>query len=145
MNNSVMCALGLYTKITRHLDIKHARIQKILPEGVQLWQCFCFVDEGREEERIKNPRRDIIGPPAKRHFNSVLLAGQWWPNSCWLSSFAIFQGIATCNTKKLYILWFFVGRVGVGTPSPPLDPRMSNYSHFPKPPSLFMNKRCEAG
>ena len=35
---------------------------------------FISVDEGRKDKLA------IIGPPAKRHFNGVLLTGRVWPN-----------------------------------------------------------------
>ena len=56
----------------------HARIQKDLSEGVQLWQRF-LVDEGREYSNtsiqilLKHASWAIIGPPAKRHLNDVPL------------------------------------------------------------------------
>ena len=61
----------------------HAWIQKVLSEGVQLWRffyfCFIFIYfflEGREDPNKYHYKRAIIDPPAKHHFNGVLLAGQ---------------------------------------------------------------------
>ena len=64
----------------------------------------------RQRNAIEN--RDIIGPPAKRHFNGVSLAGRWWPNiECWLCTFVILQGVCTSIAKKPIALWFFRGCV----------------------------------
>ena len=103
----------------------HARIQKILSEGV-LWQFFfCFVFSwwgvGGSKYHYK---RAIIGPPAKRHLNGVSHACWWWPNiECWLGGFVVFQGIWTRIAKKPYIFCDFSG--GGSRPHvPPLDPHM---------------------
>ena len=45
----------------------HTRIQKVFSEGVQLWLCFSFVDDGRED-----PNTTISGP-AKRHLKHWML------------------------------------------------------------------------
>ena len=55
-------------KMTCALYIAYARIQKILPEGVD----FCNVFYGRIQ--IPLYKRTIIGPPVKRHLNGVSLA-----------------------------------------------------------------------
>ena len=77
----------------------HARIQKILSEGVQLWQrFFSWWGLGGSKYHYK---RAIIGPPAKRHLNGVSLACWWWSNiEFWLGSFVIFQGILTRIAKE---------------------------------------------
>ena len=99
----------------------------------QFWQwgsdfdnvfCCCFFSWGGEEGSKYHYKRDIIGPPAKRHLNGVSHACRCWPNiECWLGSFRIFQGIRTCIAKKPYIFVIFQGK-GVRTPFPPLDPHM---------------------
>ena len=80
----------------------HAWIQKVLPEGVQLWHFF-LDDEGER--------------------NSVSLAGQWWPNiECWLGNFVIFQVIRTGIANKPFIFVIFQGGGGPDPLSrPPLD------------------------
>ena len=96
-------------------------MQKILLEGVQLWQCFNVVVflnifyEGWEEWITPV----IIGSPAKHHLNGVLLVYWWWPNiECWLGSFMIYQGIKSAPElqKTLYFCDF---SRGVQTPCPP--------------------------
>ena len=93
-------------------------IQKVLSEGVQIWQLF--FDEGREDPNTT--KRAIIGPPEKRHLNGVSLLCRCWPNiESWFGSFVmtnipkkpfifvIFQGglwIRACNFKML--LWDFL-------------------------------------
>ena len=72
--------------------LHNTRIQKVLSDGVQLWQRFFFSwwGEGGSKYHYK---RAIIAPPAKRHLNGVSLACRWLPNiECWLGSFVIFQG-----------------------------------------------------
>ena len=64
---------------------------------------------------------DIIGPPAKRHWNGVSLTSRWWPNiECWLGSFVIFQVIRSSIAKKPYI--FVIFSRGVRTPCTPPPP-----------------------
>ena len=63
---------------------------------------------GREDQNT------TIGPPAKQHLNSVLLAER-----CWLD----FQGIQTGIAKKLYIFVIIQGESG---PPVPLDPHMQS-------------------
>ena len=74
-------------KRTWHINIitqLHAQIQKVLSEGVQLWQLF-LVDDGRGSKH--HYMRAIIGPPAKHHLNGISLVYRWWPNiECWLGS-----------------------------------------------------------
>ena len=89
----------------------HARIQKVLSEGVQLWQRFFF------SPKIQMP---LIGQPEKRHLNGGLLAGLWWPNmKCWLGSFVIFHGIRIRIAKKPYS--FVIFRSGGSVPPAPLS------------------------
>ena len=68
---------------------------------------FFLVDDGREDPNTTLSGA-IIGPPAKRHFNGVSLAGRWWPNiECWLGSFVVLQGTRTSIAKKSYIFVIF--------------------------------------
>ena len=61
-------------------------------------------------------------PPAKRHLNSVSLAGRRWPNiECWLSSFVIFQGNQTSIAKKTYIFVIYQGADPLTSPHTRLD------------------------
>ena len=63
----------------------HVCIQKILSEGVQLWQHVIF---------IAHLERAIIGPQAKHHLNglTIPLVGRLWTNiECLLGSFVIFK------------------------------------------------------
>ena len=97
------------------------QIQKILSEGVQLWQrFFSWWGVGGSKYLYK---RAIIGPPADRHLNGVSLAFLWWLNiECWPGSFVIFQGIWTRIAKKPYIFVIFQrGGGGVRTPGPPMQ------------------------
>ena len=98
-----------------------ARIQKVLPEGVQLWQRFFFLFFFWWGERLfkKHLKWAIIGPPAKRHLNSILLTGtdQWWPNiEFWLCSFVIFSGSGPVLRRNPIFLWFFRGESGPPAP-----------------------------
>ena len=94
----------------------HARIQKVLSQGVQLWKCFFIYIQGREDPNKYHYKRAIIDPPAKRHLNGVLLAGRWWPNiECWIGTFVIIKGIRTSFAKEPYIFVIFQG---VRTPCP---------------------------
>ena len=102
--------------------VNHARIQKVLPERVQIWQLW-WGEEGSKYHY----KRAIIGPPAKRQLNGILLACRCWPNiECWLGSLVIFQGIRTSIAKKPYIFVIFRGGGGGGSgpPVPPLDPNL---------------------
>ena len=97
---------------------QHARTQKVLSVGVQLW-CFYLAWWGEERSKY-HYKRTIIGPPAKRHLNGVSLACQWWPYiECSLGSFVIFKGIQTSFAKKPYIFVIFQGGGGSGSPVPP--------------------------
>ena len=89
----------------------HARIQNVLPDGVQLgvqlWQ-YIFFDEGKEDPNSHH--RPSSETPFKR----------WWPKiECWLCGFVIFHGIQTSISKIPYIFVIFMG---VRTDCPPLDP-----------------------
>ena len=94
------------------VDALHARIQKVLREGVQLWQC---VFSWWEERGSKYHNTANIGPPAKRHLNGVSLACWWWPNiESWFSSLVIFRGSGPVLLWNPIFLWFFRG----GGPDP---------------------------
>ena len=104
--------------MTGALYIAHARIQKVLTEGVQ----FCNVFYGR----IKIPlyKRAIISPPVKCHLNGVSLAcpdDDSTLNACLVA--LSFSGIRTDIAKKPYIFVIFQAGGG-GVPCPPLDPPM---------------------
>ena len=74
----------------RYIDSFHARIQKVLSEGVQL----CNTDNilGREKGSKYHEKQANIGPPEKRHLNGVMLACRLWPTiECWLHSFENFK------------------------------------------------------
>ena len=92
-----------------------ARIQKVLSEGVRLWQRFFFclffflVDEGRD-------CRTNDGPT----FNAGLV-------TLWF-----FQEIHTSIARKPYSFFDFSGG-GVPTPCPPLDPPMRIRTVSPEP------------
>ena len=97
-----------------------SRIQKVLPEGVQLWQrfssSFFYWWEGRGS-KYHNMRANIV-PPAKRHLNGVSLACRWWLNiECCLGSLVPFQVIRTSIDMKPYIFVIFQ-REGSGPPDP---------------------------
>ena len=113
--------------------LTHARIQTVLPEGVQLWQRFFKLMRGGGSKY--HFKRAIIGPPAKRHLNGVSLACRCWPNiECWLGSFVIFQGIRTSIAKKPFIFVIFQG--GPASSPPPL----SGSAHVTHPHTdLFFN------
>ena len=68
----------------------------------------------------------IIGPPAKRHLNGVLLAYRWWPDiKCWIGSFVIFFRGSGQVFRGNPIFCDFSGG-GVRTPCPyHLDPPMA--------------------
>ena len=55
-------------------DLWHVRIQKVLSEGSNTDNVFFLVD-GMERGSKSHKKWAIIGPPAKRHLNGVLLAG----------------------------------------------------------------------
>ena len=118
-------------------DRHHARIQKVLSEGVQPWRCFFFFYlnlEGREDPSTTHCKRAFIGPPAKR--NGVSQEDRWWANiECKLGS-CDFQGIRTCRLlleNPIFLLFF---RGGSGPPVPPLETPMDILSikiNRPKP------------
>ena len=83
---------------------------------------FFFFWGGGEIRGVEGSRyhykRAFIGPPAKRHFNGVSLAGRYRPDiECWLFSFVIFQGIRTSIAKEPYIC-MIVQASGPPAPSP---------------------------
>ena len=98
---------------------QHALTQKVLSEGVQLWQRALVKDEGRED-----PNTTISGPSTARQRN----ADNGPPKiECWLGSFVIFQGIQTRIAKKPYC--FFVWPPAPPPPPPPpppLDPLIAS-------------------
>ena len=53
----------------------HAQIQKVLSEGIQLWQ-RCFLSQGERGSKY-HYKWAIIGPLATHHLNGVLLACRW--------------------------------------------------------------------
>ena len=85
-----------------------ARIQKVLSEGVQLWQCFFFhffIWWG-EGGSIYHYKRTIIGPPAKYHSNGVLLKCRWWRNTeFWLGSRSLWFFLYFCDFSGGGGLW----------------------------------------
>ena len=106
----------------------HARIQKVLSEGVQLWQVFFLVWWGEEGSKYHS-KRTIISPPAKRHLNGVSLACRWWLYiECGLGSVLFLRGSGLVLLRNPIFLWFFRG--DLDPRSPPLDPHMSQtYVH----------------
>ena len=81
----------------------HARIQKVLSEGVHLWQSSFNFSLMREEWSKKHYKQAIIDPAAKRHLNGVSLACRLWPNiECWLVNFTILRGFGPVLLKTLY-------------------------------------------
>ena len=52
--------------------ILHARIQKVLSEGVKLLFFFFLVDEGRED-----PKNTKSGPSSARQRNAIEMAFHW--------------------------------------------------------------------
>ena len=101
------------------------RIQKVLSEGVQLWQLLCKLMEG---ERFQMPLKVghhlwiIICLPRNCHLNEVSLADRYWPNiECCFGSFVNFQGFQTSIAMEPCSFVVFLGWVG-SEPSPPLYP-----------------------
>ena len=69
------------------VNAQHARIQKVLSEGVQLWQrfFFVFVFSLMGGGGGKDPNATISWPSS--------LVGRWWPNiEFWIGSFVILRG-----------------------------------------------------
>ena len=100
-------------------DRKHARIQKVLSEGVQLnFQLRQGFFRGREEE----PNTTICRSSLTRQRNAIY---RWRANDGWLGSFVIFRGPGPVLLRNAIFLWFYMG---VRTSCPPLDPRMENPS-----------------
>ena len=67
-----------------------------------------------------------IGPPAKRHWNGVSLAGRWCLNiECWLGGFVIFMGSRpVLQSNPIFFVIFQGGGGSEPPPSLPLDPPM---------------------
>ena len=100
--------------ILQHGHILHVRIQKILSEGVQLWQHSFLVDA-----RMEDPSTTISEPSSSRH----------WMAFCWRADdgptlnaglvAVIFRGSGPVLLENPIFLWFFRGGgVGSGTPAP---------------------------
>ena len=105
-----LCLLFFFKNIIfgKVLNTIHARIQKVLPQRVQLWRFF-IVDEGRKDPKY-HYKRAIIGPLAKRHLNGVSLACRCVPNiECWLGSVVIFRGSGPVLLRNPTFLWFLRG------------------------------------
>ena len=113
-----VCSYFLFenlSPLTQMESQNHARIQKVLSEGVQLWQRFfvCFFLWGQEGSKY-HYKRSIIGPPG------VSLACRWWPYiECWLCSFVILRDSGPVLQRNPIFLWFFRGVGVVPTPCPP--------------------------
>ena len=91
----------------------HARIQKVLSEGIQLWQrCLVLVFQLLRGERIQIPLK-------AGHLNDVSLASRWGAQYWMLAWYLCdFQGIQTSIAKKLYSFVNNRGGGGVQTPCP---------------------------
>ena len=108
---------GAWTNSPQFFE-EHARIQKVLSEGIQILTTFFFA------VFLKLMRGTESSARQRNAINGVSQAGRLWPNiDCWFGSFVILQGIRTSNANKPYILVIFQGG-GVRTPCPPLDPHM---------------------
>ena len=98
-------------------DIIHARIQKVLSKGIQLWQRLFFKLMGGGSIHV--PLLSGLHQPASE---TPLKAFRWHADECptlnaGLAA-AIFQGIRTCIARKPYI--FVIFQCG----GPDLDPHM---------------------
>ena len=75
----------------------HARIQKVLSEGIHLNSDSFLVDEGREDP---NTTKSWLS------FKWCFAGGRRWPNNeCWIGSFVIFQGFR--YRQRLFTYFFF--------------------------------------
>ena len=85
---------------------KHARIQKIMSEGVQLFFFFKLIRG--EVIRIPLKAGVIIGPLAKRHFKWLFVGGPMMARHVmlvwYMCSFEIFYGIWTSIANKTILL-----------------------------------------
>ena len=95
-------------------EAMHARIQKVLSLGVQLWRFWFFSWWGREDQiNTKGV------PSSARQRNAIEMAFCWRADGGpTLNASLVFQGIQTSIAKKPYIFVIFQGG-GVRTPCPP--------------------------
>ena len=97
------------------------RIQKVLSEGVQLWQVF-------ERGETIQANTTVSGPSSAHQQNAIYFAFPWRAdngsklNAGLIGSIVVFQGIRTSIAKRPYILVICQG--GSGPPIPALDPPM---------------------
>ena len=114
----MVCSVWLWhflVILTYFLVICHARIQKVLSEGIQLWQLFLVMRGER--------------------FQISLKAGHHRPTSetniikCWFGSFVISQGVRTSFAMKSYFCHFSGcgGGGGGGGLEPPVPPSKSTH------------------
>ena len=105
--------------VCNHLA-EHARIQKVLPEGFQLWQGFCLcVVFLLRRERIRNSTK---GGPLSVHQQNVILMSFHWrandgPTFAGSVALRIFRGSGLVLLRNHNV--FFVIFRGVRTPCPP--------------------------
>ena len=106
----------------------HARIQKVLSEGVQLWQrnflfYFMLMIGGWSKISLKAGHHR---PTSETPLNGVSLACRRWPNiEYWVGSFVIFQGTWTSIDNESFIfggrgplplpLWIFTSTCSMNT------------------------------
>ena len=97
--------------------INHRLIQKVLSEGVQLWQSFFSVAEGRED-----PNTTISGSSSARQQNAIKMAfrGRADDGIILNVGFVIFSGSERVLLRNPIFLWFF--REGSGHPATPPPP-----------------------
>ena len=70
-------ASACFDKSISFMFLTYTRVHKVLSEGTQLENGFFVVFLFMKEEMVQyNYKWAIIGPPAKRHLNGVLLAGR---------------------------------------------------------------------
>ena len=102
-----------YTVSSNYQNQMYAQFQKVLREGVQIWQ-RCFSWWGVRNQIQIPLKADHHRPASETPLNGVSLAGWWWPNSeCWLGSFVIFPW----DPYNHIALWFSSGW-GSGPPVP---------------------------
>ena len=107
----------------------HARIQKVLSEGVQLWLFFFKL---MRRERTQIPLYAVHHRPAsetscKWRFAGRPMVTQHRMLECWLGSFVVLQGIRTSIAKKPYIVVIF--QEGGSRPPVPLWIRTCDASY----------------
>ena len=105
------------------INKRMARIQKVLSDGVQLWErffvCFFFSWWGEGESKFHH-KRAIIGPQAKRHW----MVFRWRADDCptlnaGLVSLRFFRESRPVLLRNPIFWWLFRG---VWTPCPPHPP-----------------------